>query len=132
MRVIRAERASAKPPTNPEWFPGTVHQHWMNVPEAPQAIELIAVYFEKGSRTRPHVHEVDQVLQVVEGEGVVATETEKRIIRPGDFAIIPARTWHWHGATPDSALCHISIKQPAETDWTSPWGNWDSYMDGAI
>jgi quercetin dioxygenase-like cupin family protein len=131
MRVLQVDRSKANPPTNPEWFPGTVHQHWMNEPNTAVGIELIAVFFEAGSRTRPHAHEADQVLQVVEGEGIVATESEKRIIRPGDWVIIPAGAWHWHGATPDFAMCHISIKQPAHTDWASPWGDWDTYMEGA-
>jgi hypothetical protein len=28
-------------------------------------------------------------------------------------------------------MCHISIKQPGDTDWTAPWGEFDAYMDGA-
>jgi quercetin dioxygenase-like cupin family protein len=131
MRIVRVDRNEAKPPQQLEWFPGTVHQQRMNDPSDPRGIELIAVWFEAGSRTRPHVHPVDQVLQVVEGEGVVATEDERRVIRSGDWVVVPAGIWHWHGATPDSAMCHISIKQAGETDWSSPWGDWDTYMEGA-
>jgi quercetin dioxygenase-like cupin family protein len=131
MRIVRIEREAAKPPKNPDWFPGTVRQQYLNDPDSEAGVELISVWFEPGSRTKPHVHPVDQVLQVVEGEGVVATEDEKRIVRAGDWVIVPAGIWHWHGATPDSAMCHVSIKQPGETDWSSPWGDWDSYMEGA-
>lgn len=131
MRCVRIDRNEARPPARPEWFPGTVHHQLMNEPSDALGVELISVWFEAGSRTRPHVHPVDQVLQVVEGEGIVATESEKQIIRPGDWVVVPAGVWHWHGATPDSAMCHVSIKQPCETDWTSPWGNWDTYMEGA-
>jgi quercetin dioxygenase-like cupin family protein len=131
MRVLRIERDAAKPPQHPEWFPGTVHQQYLNEPDTPSGVELISVWFEPGSRTKPHVHPVDQVLQVIEGEGVVATEDEKRIIRAGDWVVVPAGVWHWHGATPDSAMCHVSIKQPGQTDWTSPWADWDGYMEGA-
>ena len=131
MRIVRIDRGAARPPQHAEWFPGTVHQQLLNDPDSEKGIELISVWFDAGSRTRPHVHPVDQVLKVVEGEGVVATESEKRIIRAGDWIVVPAGVWHWHGATPDSAMCHVSIKQPGETDWTSPWGNWESYMDGA-
>jgi quercetin dioxygenase-like cupin family protein len=131
MQIVHIDRSEAKAPDHPEWFPGVVHQQRMNDPPDERGIELIAVWFDPGSRTKPHVHAVDQVLQVVEGEGVVATEDWKRIIRPGDWVVVPAGVWHWHGATPDSAMCHISIKQPAETDWSSPWKNFDTYMDGA-
>jgi quercetin dioxygenase-like cupin family protein len=131
MRIVRVERGKAQPPANPEWFPGTVYQQRVNEPENDGGIEMIGVWFEPGSRTRPHVHPVDQVLNVLEGEGVVATEAEKWIIRPGDWVVVPAGVWHWHGATADTAMCHVSIKQPGETDWTAPWGDFDAYMDGA-
>lgn len=130
MRIVRMDRNAAALPRRPEWFPGTVHQQFMNDPETPVGIELISVWFEPGSRTKPHVHPVDQVLQVVEGEGVVATESERRRIRVGDWVVVPAGIWHWHGATPDSAMCHVSIKQPCETDWSSDWGDWETYMEG--
>jgi len=131
MRIEQVDRSRAKPPEHPEWFPGTVYQQRLNEPEDTRGVELIAVWFEPGSRTKPHVHPVDQVLQVVDGEGVVATEDEKRVIRAGDWVVVPAGIWHWHGATPGTAMCHISIKQPGETDWSSPWGNFETYMEGA-
>jgi quercetin dioxygenase-like cupin family protein len=131
MQIVRMDRQGASPPAQPDWFPGTVHQQRLNEPQTSAGVELIVVWFDSGSRTKPHVHPVDQVLQVVEGEGVVATETEKRIIRPGDWVVVPGGVWHWHGATPDSSMCHVSIKQPGETDWSSPWGDWESYMEGA-
>jgi uncharacterized cupin superfamily protein len=68
---------------------------------------------------------VDQVLQVV------ATEDEKRVIRAGDWVVVPAGIWHWHGATSDTAMCHISIKQPGDTDWTVDRKDFDTYMEGA-
>ena len=77
------------------------------------------------------MHPVDQVLQVVEGEGVVDIEGERRRIRAGDWVVVPAGVWHWHGATPDTAMCHLSIKQPGETDWSSEWRDFDTYMEGA-
>jgi quercetin dioxygenase-like cupin family protein len=131
MKIVRIDRSAASPPAHPEWFPGTVFQQKMNDPDTPVGIELLAVFFEPGSRTKPHVHPVDQVLQVVDGEGIYATETERRVIRPGDWVVVPAGIWHWHGATADSAMCHISIKQPGETDWTSEWKDWETYMEGA-
>jgi quercetin dioxygenase-like cupin family protein len=108
-----------------------VWQQFLNEADTEGGTELIVVWFEPGSRTKPHVHPVDQTLQVIEGEGVVDVEGERRIIRAGDWVIVPAGVWHWHGATPDSAMCHISIKQPGETDWSSEWRDFDTYMEGA-
>jgi len=131
MRIVKVDRGQAKAPAHPEWFPGTVWQQMLNDPETPVGTELIAVWFEPGSRTKPHVHPVDQILQVVEGEGIVDIEGERRFIRTGDWVVVPAGVWHWHGATPDDAMCHISIKQPGQTDWSSEWRDFDTYAEGA-
>ena len=130
MRIVRIDRAEAAPPEHPEWFPGTAAMQFMHQPDTPIGIELIAVFFEAGSRTIPHVHEVDQVLQVVEGEGVVATEDERRLIRTGDWVVVPGGVWHWHGATETSSMCHVSIKRPGPTDWAVELKDFDTYMEG--
>jgi quercetin dioxygenase-like cupin family protein len=43
---------------------------------------------------------------------------------------IPAGTWHWHGAARDSArdsaACHISIRQPGQTNWDVEERTWAS------
>ena len=91
MRIVRIDRQAAKAPAHPEWFPGTVWQQFLNEPDTPGGTEVIAVWFEAGSRTKPHVHPVDQLLQVVEGEGVVDIEGERRRIRAGDWVVVPAR-----------------------------------------
>ena len=64
---------------------------------------------DKGAVNVFHVHDVDQVLYVTKGEGIIATEKEEIRIRPGDFVVIPAGEKHWHGATPDSDFAHIAI-----------------------
>lgn len=132
MQIVRIDRRQARAPAHPEWFPGTVWQQLLHEPDGSRGVELIVVWFEPGSRTKPHVHPVDQILQVVEGEGIVDIEGERRFIRAGDWVIVPAGVWHWHGATPDAAMCHVSIKQPGETDWTSEWRDFDTYTEGAV
>jgi quercetin dioxygenase-like cupin family protein len=92
-------------------------------------VELLAVYFSAGARTRPHVHARDQVLQIVSGQGIVATESERHVVVPGDVITIRAGDWHWHGATRDTPMCHISIKQPGPTDWTVAEKNWPAGYD---
>ena len=132
MQQFTIDKSKAGPPANADWFPGGgVLQQRVESPEGNTRPEIIGVWFEAGSRTKPHIHEDDQTLHVIEGEGIVATEDEKRRIRPGDFVVIPAGVWHWHGATPETSMCHLSIKPTGDTDWSSPLGDWDSYMDGA-
>jgi len=43
-------------------------------------LDLLNVSFSPGARTRPHIHQQDQVLHIIEGQGIVATETEKQVV----------------------------------------------------
>jgi len=125
MQIVKVNRRQATQPDRPH-FSGTVHMQHLVRPEQPGKAELIAVFFDAGARTIPHVHTADQVLHVLEGEGVVATEQERRVVRPGDIAIIPAGTWHWHGATRSTSMSHLSIKAVGPTDWDVPVKNWET------
>lgn len=105
-------------------------ERWRQARDA-TGVDLVAVFFNPGARTRPHVHESEQVLYVIEGEGVVATERERRIIRPGDIIVVQAREWHWHGATATAAMGHLSMRPAGATDFEVPLRDWASYMEGA-
>lgn len=132
MKHVTIDKIQAGPPADADWFPGGgVLQQRIHTPDENGKPELVGVWFDAGSRTKPHTHADDQILQFVEGEGVVATETERRRVNAGDVVVIPAGVWHWHGATPESAMCHISIKPKGPTDWSAPFGDWESYMEGA-
>ena len=67
------------------------------------------VNFSLGATTGWHVHDSDQILVVTSGKGIVASETEEREISVGDVVHIKAGERHWHGATADSPLSHITI-----------------------
>ena len=127
MDIYKPDRAKASLPDQPEYFSGRVHMEHLRRPEQAGAAELIAVFFDPGARTIPHIHAVDQVLVCVEGQGLVATSTERRPLREGEIAVIPGGTWHWHGATKTAAMCHISIKGVGPPDWTVPRQKWDEY-----
>jgi quercetin dioxygenase-like cupin family protein len=89
-----------------------------------QDLELIAVFFDNGARTKPHIHSTDQVLITIEGTCVVASESGHRHLHEGEYAFTPAGNWHWHGAAPGESACHISIRKPGPTDWDVPKHNW--------
>ena len=55
-------------------------------------------------------------LYIVEGEGIVATESEEHRVRAGDVVVVPAGEQHWHGATADSAMAHLAFGVPGTTD----------------
>jgi len=111
------------------YFDGEVNVQSLVGIDDSSEVELLAVFFDAGARTRPHIHEKDQILYFIQGKGIVATETEKHFVSQGDVATIPARTWHWHGATRGMATCHISIRQPGRTDWEVESKNWATGYD---
>ena len=82
-----------------------------------EGIEIIVVRFSAGARTYLHSHAVPQVLHCIEGRGILATESERNQVGPGDIVHVPAGEMHWHGAAEDSDFVHLSIR-PGETNWT--------------
>ena len=86
-----------------------------------------AVHFEAGARTRPHRHTQGQHIVVVSGVGVVADETQLRVVRAGDVVSSPPGAWHWHGATPTTAMSHVTVEDPGldldveQRDWAEAY-----------
>lgn len=132
MNSIGVRRELAHPHPRPEWFSGQVWiQELSEASEAPR-LEIFAVFFEAGARTLPHTHASDQLLYFLQGEGVVGTEGERRSYGPGGMVLIPAKEWHWHGATPTTQMCHLSVRPGGPTAWAPkvPMHDWDAYMEG--
>jgi quercetin dioxygenase-like cupin family protein len=46
--------------------------HHLVTRDQSEDLEIIAVFFDNGARTKPHIHSTDQVLAVVEGTCIVA------------------------------------------------------------
>lgn len=67
------------------------------------------VNFRVGATTGWHVHDCDQMLIVTAGKGKVATEAGERDITVGDIVHIKAGEKHWHGASADSPMSHITV-----------------------
>src|SRR5437667_11498755 len=130
MTITRIDRSQAKyDPTRSNYFAGEVNiQSLVGATESSE-LDLLNVCFSAGGRTIPHIHEQDQVLHIIEGQGIVATETEKLLVSIGDVITIPAGNWHWHGATRNTAMCHISMKRPGLTNWEVEQKNWASGYD---
>lgn len=127
MNIRKIDQAQAHVPAQPVYFEGAVRMQPLYQPDRDgEESELVAVFFDAGARTIPHTHESAQVLQIVSGRCVVVTEEERRVAETGEFIMIPRGIWHWHGATRDGPMCHVSIKLPGRTDWTVPRRDWAS------
>ena len=70
------------------------------------------VNFRAGATTGWHTHDCDQILVVTSGKGRVATAAEEREITVGEIVHIKAGERHWHGATANSTMSHITVTIP--------------------
>lgn len=67
------------------------------------------VHFPKSARNKFHKHQNDQVLIVINGEGIVASHDKELKVKKGDIVWTPAGEKHWHGAGKNSSFTHISV-----------------------
>jgi quercetin dioxygenase-like cupin family protein len=105
-------------------FTGDVYFDVIVKGEEPSRVRVNSVHFTPGAGTAWHSHAVGQTLHVTEGIGLAQARGGKIIvIRPGDTIYIPAREWHWHGATKDHFMTHLAIWEAPETCPESEWGN---------
>lgn len=82
------------------------------------------VTFEPACRNNWHKHPGGQILLVTGGRGWYQEEGKTaRELKTGDVVKIPANVKHWHGATRDSWLVHVSIEansQAGPAEWLEP------------
>lgn len=94
------------------------------ISESEEGVTLLAVQFAPGARTHWHSHPGGQLLYVVFGSGLVRTEDGATVrISPGDVVEAPPGERHWHGATSDSPMMHLSITSRGPTEWDGPVGD---------
>lgn len=99
-------------------FTGTVESiPLINVDMGSKEFRAAIVTFPAGVRNKFHIHDHEQILYVVDGKGIVATEEEERVVNIGDIVLIPAGENHWHGATKDTSFSHLYVTN-AETKTT--------------
>ncbi len=96
-------------------FNGTVHTRPLIDAATSPAVTVTMVRFSDGGRTKRHTHTADQLLYIVEGQGIVATDDHENHVRPGDIVHVPAGEVHWHGAEAGADMAHLSILPPCQT-----------------
>ncbi|HEY3304440.1 MAG TPA: cupin domain-containing protein [Candidatus Binatia bacterium] len=118
MRVLKIRELPEKPMDTatpvPGWTGGPVSRTRQAVIGEGQSenFRCNVVNFGAGATTGWHVHDCDQILLVTAGKGVAATETEQREITVGDIVHIKAGERHWHGATAELPMSHITVTVP--------------------
>jgi len=109
---------------NPEWFTGKTWMKVLSNKIKSQDQDIYHVHFEKGSRTKIHWHNGNQVLMGVKGKGSLEIfkkygttksnfkikKIEKITLNEGDVVHIPAKTLHTHGSVDKKKIfSHIAI-----------------------
>ena len=106
------------------YFIGTVIQDPVVEAPEPARVRATRVTFLPGGRTNWHTHPLGQTLYVLSGVGRFQSEGKKIVeIKAGDTIWIPPGERHWHGAAPDSAMCHVAIQEALDgkhIDWEGP------------
>jgi len=99
-------------------FTGDVEFGPMRPPEAPDALAVVGVRFSPGARSDWHHHPAGQVLFVVDGTALVQNDRGDSVsVGPGGIVYAPAGEVHWHGASPEEPLIHLSITDGGPTEW---------------
>ena len=121
MRIFRSETRESTL-ANPAYFTGRVWQEPVIEAEPPARLRALHVTFEPGARTAWHTHPVGQTLLVVSGTGLVARRGEApQVIRAGDTVWIPPLEEHWHGAAPETRMCHLAMQEADESGRAVEW-----------
>lgn len=81
-------------------------------------LRAVIVTFPPGVRTKMHVHDHEQILYILSGRGIVATDEEERVATPGMIFSIAAGERHSHGATKDSSFSHLYVFNKATKSTT--------------
>jgi quercetin dioxygenase-like cupin family protein len=96
--------------TGQPMFMAEVHAHGLVDDKMSEQTRLLLVKFSPGGRTRWHTHTFEQALVIVDGRGIVASESQgERVVQPGDVVVFGKEEKHWHGATNTTGMTHIAV-----------------------
>jgi quercetin dioxygenase-like cupin family protein len=130
MQMTRNDQHGAR--SGPQdYFTGEVRIEAVPTPDAPARMNAARVTFQPGARTAWHTHPYGQTLIVLSGAGLAQTDGGPvRHLRVGDTLWFAAGERHWHGAAPQSAMCHLALQEARDgsaVDWLEQVSE-DAYM----
>ena len=112
-------------------FTGDVWMDSIANGEEPSRVRVNAIRFSPGAHTAWHSHALGQTLYVTEGAGLAQSRGRNALrIRAGDVVYTPAGEWHWHGATPNDYMTHLSITE-GTGDSDQPESDWGEHVSDA-
>ena len=110
MKIIKLNDAPSEDNVGGIFEGGTVNMKTLIDAEiGADEIKAAIVTFSPGARTRFHTHDHEQILYILSGKGIVASEHEEYKALPGMVFFVPAGEKHWHGAIPESSFSHLYV-----------------------
>ena len=109
---------------NKNWFTNRVHMKEISSTIKSTEQNIYHVYFERGTKTKLHMHNGNQILIATRGRGSLETfkrsgknrsvfnirKTKTIKLNEGDIVYIPKNTLHTHGSIdPRQTFSHIAI-----------------------
>ena len=138
MNKTNIKGTNDKRDVNPEWFTGKTWMKVLSEKIKSKDQDIYHVHFQKGSRTKLHYHNGNQVLIGIKGKGSLEIfkrygtkksdfkikKTEKISLNEGDIVHIPANTLHTHGSiNKNKEFSHIAINiLPRKIQFTKQFG----------
>ena len=124
MKKLNINGSTDKRSVNPEWFTGKTWMKVLSEKIKTKDQDIYHVHFEKGSKTKLHFHNGNQILMTVKGKGSLEIfkkfgskksefkikRTERINLNEGDIVHIPAKTLHTHGSIDEKKeFSHVAI-----------------------
>lgn len=113
-----------------DWFIGDVHVD-MIVDHPDARFSVGSVHFAPGSRNAWHSHAAGQMLHCTDGVGLVVTDDDVIVLRPGVTVWTPPNQRHWHGAAPDRQMTHLAMSGVVELAEDEPAATWGEHISEA-
>lgn len=105
------------------WFTGGVYVDTVATPSRGSRLSASSVHFTPGARTAWHTHPNGQTIYVTEGIGrVQRSGGTVEVVRPGDRVFFEPEEDHWHGASPDRFMTHLSMVEVDGAGQSATWG----------
>ena len=121
MQITRSSIETAPGPS--EWFTGAVYIDAVAAPSSGSRVNASSVHFTPGARTAWHAHPNGQTIFVTEGVALVQGRGGPvEIVRPGDRVSFGPGEDHWHGATPNRFMTHLSLVEVDDEGTSATWG----------
>ena len=124
MNKSNIKGSTDKREVNPKWFTGKTWMKVLSDKIKSEDQDIYHVHFEKGSKTKLHFHNGNQVLVAIKGKGSLEIfkkygtnksefkikRTERINLNQGDIVHIPAKILHTHGSIDKKKeFSHVAI-----------------------